>query len=101
MDTNRPAGAVRNGIGKVEKGIGDLTGDAKWQAEGMADSIAGKAQNLYGQTRDAASDAAEAIADGAVSLESLARDFVRERPYVAIGAAFAIGMLLSNRWRRR
>jgi uncharacterized protein YjbJ (UPF0337 family) len=101
MDPNRPAGAVRNGMGKIEKGVGDLTGDAKLQAEGMADSIAGKAQNLYGQTMDAASDAAEAIADRAVTLESLVRDYVRERPYVAVGAAFAIGMLLSKRWRSR
>jgi uncharacterized protein YjbJ (UPF0337 family) len=99
MDPNRPAGAIRNGMGKVEKGVGDLTGDAKLQAEGLGESIAGKAQNLYGQTKDAASDAAEAIADGAVSLESLARDFVRGRPYVAIGAAFAIGILLSRKWR--
>lgn len=101
MDSNRTAGAIKNGMGKVEQTAGKLTGDAKLQAEGMADSIAGTAQNLYGQARDAASDAAEAVADQAISLEQLVRDYVRERPYVAIGAAFAVGMLLSHRWRSR
>jgi uncharacterized protein YjbJ (UPF0337 family) len=100
MDPNRAAGAIRNGMGKVEQGVGKATGDAKMQAEGLADSIAGKAQNLYGQTKDAASDAAEAIADQAVTLEGFIRDQVRERPYLALGAAFAVGALLAQRWSR-
>jgi uncharacterized protein YjbJ (UPF0337 family) len=100
MNPNRAAGAFKNGMGKVEQGVGEMTGDAKLQAEGMADSLAGKAQNLYGQAADAASDAAETIADQAISFEQLMRDYVRERPYVALGAAFAIGALISYKWRR-
>ncbi len=101
MDQNRTAGAVRNGVGKAEQALGKMTGDAKMQAEGMAESIAGTAQNLYGPTKDAASVAAEAIADQAVTLEELVRDQVRNRPYLALGAAFAVGVLLSQRWLSR
>ncbi len=101
MDPNRPAGAIRNGMGKIEQSVGKATGDAKTQVEGFADSLAGKAQNLYGQTKDVASDAAETIADQAITLDGLIRDQVRERPYIALGAAFAVGMLLAQRWVRR
>lgn len=101
MNPNRPTGAIRNGIGRMEQGIGNATGDAKMQAEGLAESVAGKAQNLYDQTKDAASDAAEAIADHAITLDGLVREQVRERPYLALGAAFAVGMLLAQRWIRR
>jgi len=101
MDQNRVAGTVKSGVGKVEQAAGKLTGDAKLQAEGMGDTLAGKAQNLYGQTLDAASDAAEAISDQALTLEQLVREQVRSRPYLALGAAFAVGMLLSQRWRSR
>ncbi len=101
MDQNRAAGALKSGMGKVEQGAGKITGDAKLQAEGMVDTLAGKAQNLYGQTKDAASDAADAIADQAGTLEELVREQVRSRPYLAVGAAFALGMMLSHRWLGR
>ena len=98
MDQNRTAGAIRSGVGMAEQSVGKMAGDAKMQAEGLADQLAGKAQNLYGQTKDAASDAADMIADQAITLEELVRDQVRKRPYLALGAAFAVGVLLSQRW---
>lgn len=56
-DENRIAGTARNIGGKVEEGVGRLTGDTKTQIHGIADQAVGTAQDLYGQARDAAADA--------------------------------------------
>jgi len=58
MDENRIAGTARNIGGKVEEGVGRLTGDTKTQIHGIADQAVGTAQDLYGQARDTAADAA-------------------------------------------
>ena len=58
MDENRITGTARNLGGKVEEGVGRVTGDAKTQVRGMADEAAGAAQDLYGKARDTAADAA-------------------------------------------
>ena len=49
MDENRITGTARNLGGKVEEGVGRVTGDAKTQVRGVADQAAGPAQDLYGQ----------------------------------------------------
>ena len=48
MNNDRVEGAVRNFTGKAEEAVGNTTGDAKTQAEGMADKVAGKVQNAFG-----------------------------------------------------
>ena len=40
--------------GKVQEGVGRLTGDAHARAEGLANQAAGTAQDLYGQAADTA-----------------------------------------------
>ncbi len=52
MDKDRITGSAEDFAGKVGNTVGGMTGDAKAQAEGLARQTAGKAQNLYGQTRD-------------------------------------------------
>jgi uncharacterized protein YjbJ (UPF0337 family) len=42
--------------GAIKKGIGKLTGDAKLQAEGEADTMKGKARNAIGGAKDAVRD---------------------------------------------
>jgi uncharacterized protein YjbJ (UPF0337 family) len=58
MDEDRISGTARNAGGKIEEGVGSLTGDAKTQIQGKLDQAAGAAQDLYGQTTDAARDTA-------------------------------------------
>jgi uncharacterized protein YjbJ (UPF0337 family) len=53
MDKDRIAGSAKDFAGKVEGAVGGIAGDAKTQA-------AGAAQNLYGETKDAARDASDA-----------------------------------------
>jgi uncharacterized protein YjbJ (UPF0337 family) len=54
MDENRISGTARNVAGKVEKGLGRAAGDASSEFKGKLDEAAGAAQDLYGQTADAA-----------------------------------------------
>jgi len=58
MDEDRISGTARNVGGKIEEGVGRLTGDARTQIQGKLDQAAGAAQDLYGQTADAARDTA-------------------------------------------
>jgi uncharacterized protein YjbJ (UPF0337 family) len=54
-EENRIAGAARSIGGKAQEGFGRVVGDAKTQAEGVANQIRGTAQDLYGLARDSAS----------------------------------------------
>ena len=47
MDENRVEGTARNLGGKVQEGFGKVTGDARRQADGIANQAAGAAQDLY------------------------------------------------------
>ena len=53
MDKDRIAGAAKEARGAIKQAFGKLTGDAKLQAEGLADKAAGKVQNAVGGARDA------------------------------------------------
>jgi uncharacterized protein YjbJ (UPF0337 family) len=99
MDENRITGTARNLGGKVEEGIGRVTGDAKAQVRGMADQAAGAAQDLYGQARDTAADAAVAARDSAASLEKWLRRAIETQPYTAAIVAMGLGWLLGRMHR--
>ena len=53
MNEDRIDGAATNLKGKVQEGAGKLFGDAKLEAEGKANQVAGKAQNAVGGVEDA------------------------------------------------
>ena len=57
MNEDRIEGSARTIGGKVQEAAGRLTGDAKTRVEGEVNEAAGRAQDLYGQARDAAADA--------------------------------------------
>ena len=98
MDENRIEGTARKVSGEVQEGIGRVTGDVKSQVQGAAKQAEGAMQDLYGQAKDAATSATEAIR------ESEAGDFVREtierRPYTAAAVALAVGFLIGRFARR-
>ena len=99
MDENRIAGTARNLGGKVEEGIGHVTGDARTQAQGIANQAAGAAQDLYGQARDSAADAAVAARDTAASLEKWLRRTVETQPYTTAMVALGLGWFLGRMHR--
>jgi uncharacterized protein YjbJ (UPF0337 family) len=53
MDKDRIAGSVKQAVGGIKQGVGNLLGDKKAQAEGVAEQVEGKLQNTVGEIRDA------------------------------------------------
>jgi len=53
MDKDRIAGSAKVVKGTVKEAVGKAIGDAKLNAEGKADKVAGKAQNAVGGIKDA------------------------------------------------
>ena len=96
MDENRIAGTAKNMGGKVQEGFSRLTGDAKEQAEGIANQVTGAAQEIYGQVRDGAKDAAGAARDNASSVEKAIRGTIENQPYTAVGIALGLGWLFGR-----
>ncbi len=99
MDENRIAGTARNVGGKVEEGIGRVTGDTKMRTEGLVNQAAGAARDLYGQARDNAADAAGAAQDSAAALEKWLRRTIETQPYTTALVAVGIGWLLGRMHR--
>ena len=99
MDENRIAGTVRNVGGKVEEGLGRVTGNAGARTEGLVNQAAGAAQDLYGQARDSAADVAGAARDTAATLEKWLRRTIETQPYTTAIVAVGIGWLLGRMHR--
>jgi uncharacterized protein YjbJ (UPF0337 family) len=57
MDKDRIAGAAKEIKGSVKVAVGKVAGDAKLEAEGRADKVEGKVQNVLGGAKDAVRDA--------------------------------------------
>ena len=53
MDKDRVEGSLEQARGKIKEVAGKVTGDAKLEAEGKADKVAGKIQNAVGGLKDA------------------------------------------------
>ena len=94
MDEDRISGTARNVGGKIEERVGRLTGDARTQIQGKIDQAAGAAQDLYGQTADAARDTA-------ATFDKWLRRTIETQPYTVAIAALGIGWLLGRMQDRK
>jgi uncharacterized protein YjbJ (UPF0337 family) len=92
LDEKRVKGKARNLGGKAEEAWGDVTGDARTQAEGAIDQAAGAAQDFYGQTVDATRETAS-------SFEKTLRRTIETQPYTSGFVALGIGWLLGRMHR--
>jgi uncharacterized protein YjbJ (UPF0337 family) len=52
MDKDRIKGSAQQAKGALKEVVGKVTGDAKLEAEGKADTVAGKVQNAVGGLKD-------------------------------------------------
>ena len=52
---------------------------------------AGAAQDLYGQAKDAAGDAARSVQEQAAPLEEFLRNTIETRPYTAVAVGLGLG----------
>jgi uncharacterized protein YjbJ (UPF0337 family) len=106
MDKDRTTGSTKDFVGKVEGTVGNIAGDTKAQADGLARQATGAAQELYGQAKDIARDATGAATNYAKKAyensgdtlrdgsEALAQR-VQENPLGSIVIAGAIGFALA------
>jgi uncharacterized protein YjbJ (UPF0337 family) len=61
MDKDEIKGKAKDVAGRVERQVGEWTGDKDAQAEGAAKQVEGKVQNAWGKTKDAVRDAADKL----------------------------------------
>jgi uncharacterized protein YjbJ (UPF0337 family) len=52
MDKDRIKGSAQQAKGTVKEVAGKITGDAKLEAEGKSDKVAGKVRNAVGGVKD-------------------------------------------------
>jgi uncharacterized protein YjbJ (UPF0337 family) len=57
MDKDRIEGKIKDIKGRVERQVGEWTGDKDAQAEGVKDQVKGKVQNALGKIKDAGRNA--------------------------------------------
>jgi uncharacterized protein YjbJ (UPF0337 family) len=100
MNEDRVIGSARNLGGKVQEGYGRVTGDTQSQAEGLKNQAVGAAQDLYGQAKDTAAEAAQVVRRGAMDAEDFVRRVIEQRPYTTAFAALCIGWLIGRMGRR-
>lgn len=114
MDRDRIIGSAKDFAGKAESAVGNMTSDTRTQGEGRFREATGTAQNLYGQAKDAARDAADAAAGYAKDAydksgdtfrdgsEAIAKS-VQENPLgsllIAGGIGFALALLMTRQPR--
>lgn len=99
MDENRLSGTAKNLGGKVEEGLGRVTGDTKMKVEGQMKQAEGSMQDLYGQAIDAAGDTVVSVQKSAASAEDAVRDFIEHKPYTTVAIALALGWLIGRSHR--
>ena len=99
MNEDRVVGTARNLGGQAQEGLGRITGDTKSQVEGVINQAAGAAQDLYGQAKETASDAAQTVRQGAVDVEDYVRHTIEKRPYTTAFAALCVGWLIGRMGR--
>ena len=99
MTDDRMAGTAKNLGGKVQEGYGSMTGDLGHEVKGRMRQAEGAAQDLYGQAKDALSDAARVAQDGAVEARDIVREIIEERPYTVAIAALAVGFVIGRMGR--
>ena len=92
MDEYRIEGTAHNLGGKVQEGVGKVTGSARTQAEGLANQATGAAQDLYGQAADTARETAS-------SFEKVLRRTIETQPYTSALVALGLGWLLGRMHR--
>jgi uncharacterized protein YjbJ (UPF0337 family) len=99
MDENRISGTAKNLGGKLEEGIGRVTGDARTRTQGQMRQAEGSLQDLYGQAVDAAGDAVDAVRRMPDSVDDSLRHFVERNPYTTAAIALGVGWLIGRSHR--
>lgn len=101
MTNPRIDGAVDQVHGKIEQGLGKLTGDTKLKVDGVAREATGRAKAAYGRVIDGLDDLADKAPDELRQPAKKGLEFARNKPLlttgIIAGAAFLLGALSRKR----
>lgn len=101
MTDNRIEGAATTLTGKLQQGLGRLTGDSGLQLDGKLNEVKGKYLDGYGRVVDGL----DGLVDKApADLQEPARvglDFARKKPFLTTAIVAGLGLLLASSGRRR
>lgn len=99
MNEDRIEGAVTTLGGRLESGLGDVTGDRKLQSDGLVDQASGTTQNLFGGAQDALRTALDRAPPQVRDNADRAIAAARKSPLLATLAAGAAGLILAKIFR--
>jgi uncharacterized protein YjbJ (UPF0337 family) len=74
MDKERIKGKAEDVAGRVQRQVGEWTGDEKAQAEGLAKQAEGKVRNAVGKLKDSVRDAADNADQDKIKREEIKRE---------------------------
>jgi uncharacterized protein YjbJ (UPF0337 family) len=69
MDKERIKGKAEDVAGRVQRQVGEWTGDNKAQAEGLAKQAEGKTRNAVGKIKDGVRDVADKLEQSKIEKE--------------------------------
>lgn len=101
MTDQRIEGTATEIGGKVQNGLGRLTGDSKLQFDGKLNEVRGKATEAYGRVIDGLDGL---VAKAPAEYQDTARkgiDFARRKPLLTTGIVAGLAVILSGLGRRR
>ena len=99
MNEDRIEGSATTLAGRVEKSLGDLTGDRKLQSDGLADQARGTGQNMFGGAQDALRSALDQAPPQVRETADRAITAARKSPILATLALGAAGLIFAKIFR--
>ncbi|SRR5690606_24248385 len=101
MTEQRLEGAATQAEGRVQNGLGRLTGDGKLQLEGRMKEVQGKALDAYGRVIDGLDGLVERAPEQYRGRARQGLDFARRKPLLTTGILAGAALLLGGLGRRR
>lgn len=101
MTDNRIDGAASTLSGKVQSGLGRLTGDSKLQLDGKVAEVKGKYLDAYGKGIDKLDSLADRAPSDLQEPVRVGLEFARKKPFLTTAIVAGLGLLLAGVGRRR
>jgi ElaB/YqjD/DUF883 family membrane-anchored ribosome-binding protein len=93
MSDEEIEGLAKEGVGRVQNGVGGIAGDAALQAKGKLNEAAGAIQRTWGEVQDRAGRLAGDAQSMSVDAYDEVDAFVRRAPWVSVAIAAGVGLL--------
>ena len=94
MADERYPSAVRSMGDKLENTASQVATETKTELKDLGNQAAGVVQDVYGKTKSAATDGAEAVKDAAVASHDFLKRFMDDNPHTTTAIALGLGLLI-------